>query len=876
LYKGPFLEGFYLDNAPEFERWMSSERAQLAARYEEALTRLANDAEKSGDHAAAVRWRRRLADADPVSSRSALALMRALVAAGDRTAALQHARVYESLVQQELGTAPDPSIVRYAAELRADAEHSTPVALSTPRVEKPAIPPPVIPVVIASADERAIAVQPTALPKSVSTRSNRWWPIAAIMVVTVLGFVLLRERNGEKTPPLDTNRIVIVPFRTSGPDSSVKYLGEGVVDLIAPMLTGEGGPAAVDSRTAISTWNRITHGREGTVEDARQVGRELGAGLILSGSVVETGGKLTITGNVIPGNGGNPRALVSVTAPSDSVDQLLDRFVRQLLVRQSGVTETSIAAITSQSLPAIRAYLSGRAAYRNADEDGAIENFTRALDIDSTFALAALDLTIATGKILRAQTCRLNTNTCRVFSLVPGLSATERTDDLFNRAVRIAWANRSRLGPRDLPLLDALRGKNYPRENSARETMAALQRAVAAAPDRPETHYLLGILLLYQGPALGVPDSRSRAAVAFQNATKLDSSYLAPLARMVDVAAFVRDTAQLRVAGIHYLARDSVGPTADYVRWVVAAGTNDVVAQQKLRARLRAFSRTTLEHIFLTSQMAGLAVGDADTATQILAETATDPIEKSVVFRRGELLALNEGQPARAHDLLVKVAQLRAPGTSPLLFSIPAALFDDGNRALADSQARNREEQMARDTLRPMGPNEVRPASMTLSVLSLWYLDRGDTARARQAADWLRRHAQPRNRVLALLPEMLIASRARRPEGASLRAFVDSVSLDGCCEVPEFMVVVLARAYEESGDRTGALRVVRRGVWYYPPRQVASLLREEGRLANALGDREGAIRAWEHYLALRANPEPVFIPERNRIRAEVDRLKRIR
>jgi hypothetical protein len=33
-------------------------------------------------------------------------LMRTLVAAGDRTAALQHARVYEALVQQELGSAP--------------------------------------------------------------------------------------------------------------------------------------------------------------------------------------------------------------------------------------------------------------------------------------------------------------------------------------------------------------------------------------------------------------------------------------------------------------------------------------------------------------------------------------------------------------------------------------------------------------------------------------------------------------------------------------------------------------------------------------------------------------------------------------------------
>ena len=130
LYDGPFLQGFYLDDAPEFERWASAERARLADRFAEVLSRLALDAERAGDHTGAVRWRRRLADADPVSSRSALALMRALVAAGDRTAALQHARVYEALIQQELESAPDPSIVSYAAALRAgDSDHGANVSV---------------------------------------------------------------------------------------------------------------------------------------------------------------------------------------------------------------------------------------------------------------------------------------------------------------------------------------------------------------------------------------------------------------------------------------------------------------------------------------------------------------------------------------------------------------------------------------------------------------------------------------------------------------------------------------------------------------------------------------------------------------------------
>ena len=54
---------------------------------------------------------------------------------------------------------------------------------------------------------------------------------------------------------------------------------------------------------------------------------------------------------------------------------------------------------------------------------------------------------------------------------------------------------------------------------------------------------------------------------------------------------------------------------------------------------------------------------------------------------------------------------------------------------------------------------------------------------------------------------------------------------------------------------------------------MATHLREEGRLAAKLGDRAGAIRAYDHYLALRSNPEPALIADRDRVRAEVDRLR---
>jgi DNA-binding SARP family transcriptional activator len=107
LYQGPFLEGFYVSGLAQFERWVEAERGRLACRYQEALEALATGAAAAGDTHAAVVWWRRVVDHDPLSSRTALALMRALVADGDRADALKYAEVHESLLRAELGIDPD-------------------------------------------------------------------------------------------------------------------------------------------------------------------------------------------------------------------------------------------------------------------------------------------------------------------------------------------------------------------------------------------------------------------------------------------------------------------------------------------------------------------------------------------------------------------------------------------------------------------------------------------------------------------------------------------------------------------------------------------------------------------------------------------------
>ena len=61
---------------------------------------------------------RRAAD-DPLNARVAVAMMKALAAAGDRAGALREARLFEALIVEELEMAPDREVIESAASFKA-------------------------------------------------------------------------------------------------------------------------------------------------------------------------------------------------------------------------------------------------------------------------------------------------------------------------------------------------------------------------------------------------------------------------------------------------------------------------------------------------------------------------------------------------------------------------------------------------------------------------------------------------------------------------------------------------------------------------------------------------------------------------------------
>ena len=190
-YRGPFLDGVVPGGSPEFCHWVEVEREQVERAYRAALDTLAREAESAARHDEAVAWRRRLAAADPFSSRVALGLLKALTAAGDRPGALRHAAAHEDLVRSHLEVDPDPAITDFVSSLR----NTPPRGIQPRSTQLPAV----TSSMASAAPVAVVAVEPpTALPvlaapeaatprRRLSPARVRWLAAAGVFALVGVG-----------------------------------------------------------------------------------------------------------------------------------------------------------------------------------------------------------------------------------------------------------------------------------------------------------------------------------------------------------------------------------------------------------------------------------------------------------------------------------------------------------------------------------------------------------------------------------------------------------------------------------------------------------------------------------------------------------------
>lgn len=106
LYRGKFLQQFFLEDSAEFEEWALARREATHQRALDALTHLANYYEQHGDLAATRRCALRQLELDPWREQAHRQMMRVLAMEGQRNAALAQYEMCRRMLAKELGVEP--------------------------------------------------------------------------------------------------------------------------------------------------------------------------------------------------------------------------------------------------------------------------------------------------------------------------------------------------------------------------------------------------------------------------------------------------------------------------------------------------------------------------------------------------------------------------------------------------------------------------------------------------------------------------------------------------------------------------------------------------------------------------------------------------
>lgn len=276
------------------------------------------------------------------------------------------------------------------------------------------------------------------------------------------------SRPGSATPEPAEIPVTVFPFVIHGGDSD--GLGAAVPSLLAASLDGAGAYRAVDSSLSIT------------------------ARLVVRGEVVRTRDRVRLVARFGPPDSIARVAAASAEGPADSLFSLVDQLAAGLLASRAGTPRerlARVAATTTASLPALKAYMEGEREMRADRYAEAANAFRRAVELDTAFALAYYRLTRAAEWAGRDTLSRWAAG----------------------RAARFA----GRLADDDRMLLEAA---DAWRAGDVAAAETRLRSVVDAHPDNVDAWFDLGEVVFHGNPLRG--RSATEAAEAFRRVLALD------------------------------------------------------------------------------------------------------------------------------------------------------------------------------------------------------------------------------------------------------------------------------------------------------------------------------------------------------------------
>ncbi len=385
---------------------------------------------------------------------------------------------------------------------------------------------------------------------------------ASLVVVTLAVLALVinwRRRASAATNSGDTSvTIAVLPFTVRGP--GLELWREGMVDMLSIGLDGAAGIRTVNNRTLLARWHaEIGDSDTADLKAALGVARRSHAQYALLGAAVAAGPRLRLSAAMYDVASEQAVGPVEVEGPADSVLTLVDRLgmsaLRVMRQKLSGVPPTlDLAAFTTSSLSALKAYLEGEEYYRRAEFPAAVRAWERAVRADSLFALAQLGLADGYAWVGQYQQ--------------------------FIQSLDRARAMKERLPERERAMMEV----RWQREHGVVDVATTIRAALRRYPDAADAWYQLGEVYYHDAVAYGRPED---AEDSFRKAAELEPMMAPYQEHLLDLAFYRHgDSAHIAPALATYSRLAPHDPTTTAGRLVFVLAFGDSAARDAARANL--------------------------------------------------------------------------------------------------------------------------------------------------------------------------------------------------------------------------------------------------------------------------------------------------
>lgn len=378
---------------------------------------------------------------------------------------------------------------------------------------------------------------------------------AGLLIAVVLAGGWVGWNRWELGPTdISASTVAILPFDVRGAEG-LEYLSEGMARLIATKISDVEEYQSVDPHSVLNFVDRIDL-RDIDSQAGRTVAERLGARHYVLGSVIQVGEQLHLEASLYNSDKRDPTTQISVQGDANELMGLVDQLVGKILVAglgESDVRLASLAAITTDSLDALKEYLGAEREYRAGSFSNAIEGFQRAIEIDSLFALAHYGL---------------------------AASASWESDyTLWNEAATAALRHSDRLSASYRTLVQASHALVTGRPEEVRSLVGPY---LDRHPNDIDALYLYGESLFHYNDFFGRPLSEARHY--FDRALDLDPDNTPLMSHLMDLAALEGDFAIL-ASLLQRVEREST--VRARFRPLLVFATGDSVDQEALLSELR-------------------------------------------------------------------------------------------------------------------------------------------------------------------------------------------------------------------------------------------------------------------------------------------------